>query len=101
MAFWAFGWSRVEALFVENVSGIITPANHGLAMAGFALYLVALGLQKNPLRPLVITGVIFGRLLAAATLYNPIVSLWAYAFQASLFQGITHSAVKEEATLLA
>ena len=102
MAFWSFGWAHVERLFVDKVLGGELPADkHALVLGGFGLYLLALGLQRNPLRPLVVTGVIFGRLGAAAIGYNPLLSLWAYAFQASLFQGITHSAVKEEATLLA
>ena len=64
-------------------------------------YLAALPLLlRNPLKPLVVTSVFVCRLAYILT-GEKILFYLGYVFLASLFQGVTHSVSKEEATLVA
>jgi hypothetical protein len=102
MAAWGTLWPFIESAFVKNVlGGALAPSQTHAVMGGVAAYLAGLGLMKNPLSLVVVTGMIVARLASAATGGNSVLFFWSYAFAGSFFQGLTHRTVQEEATMLA
>lgn len=101
MGLWGTAWPAIEGAFVDRVLGGARPERTLEIIGGVAGYLGVLGLARNPLTALVLSGLLFTRLASAAAGGDSVLYFWSYAFAGSLFQGLTHRAVQEEATLLA
>lgn len=94
----AAGWRALEASSIANVA---STGNSQLGVtAGTLSILTALSLVKNPIKKVVIVGMIISRL--ASILTGRIELAWlGFAFTASFMQGITHNVTNEQATLIA
>ena len=115
-----FLWARRKLPAKQLVRGLILPAvlyfampvfsekytglykqHHDAVLVGVLAYLVAVAaLLRNPIKPIVLTGVALCR--AAGVLTDELALCFlGYGFLGSLLQGVAHMATNEEATLLA
>ena len=90
-----FAWQEIGRRYAGT-----QVANFAVVEAGTLAVLTLLGALNNPVKKVVIGGMILCRLAGILT-DNPVLFYLGMAFTASFFQGVTHSLTEEEATLVA
>ena len=100
MGAWAYAWPYLEGAYVNAIGGAVPQHTNNITALAL-LYTLGVTQVQNPLSFLVLTAVPLLRLASAAAGGDPLLFFWSYGFAGSLFQGLTHRTVAEEATLLA